>query len=121
MLGMSISTLASEANTHPKVRCALNYISPFTRLISIQNFQSTTMENLTPPNTQARLFFPCLSPIVAILVNDRMCRMLILNKKHVGQTYGYMSYDLMTTTTISVTKIQTRPATREKTSLTTEV
>ena len=79
------------------------------------------MENLTPPNTQVRLFIPYLSPIVAILVNDRMCRMLILNKKHVGQTYGYMSYDLMTTTTISVTKIQTRPATREKTSLTMEV
>ena len=86
MLGLSMmkSTLASETNTHPKVRCALNYISPFTRLISIQNFQSTTMENLTPPNTQVTLFFPCLSPIVAILVNDRMCRMLILNKK----TYG---------------------------------
>ena len=58
MLGMSMmkSTLDSETNTHPKVRCALNYISPFTRLISIQNFQSTTMENLTPPNTQVR---PC--------------------------------------------------------------
>ena len=78
MLGLSMmkSTLASETNTHPKVRCALNYISPFTRLISIQNFQSTTMENLTPLNTQVRLFFPYLSPIVAILVNDRMCRML---------------------------------------------